>query len=537
LLLTLTMLAAACGSDDGGDTEAGGGDDTTTTTQGGGIETTVGSSEEAEPTADDEPADTAAASGTLRYVEFSPVTTFDPAGAQSAQSAYLYPVYDTLTRQNADFTLSPVLATAWDQPDPNTWVFTLRDDVVFHDGSAFDASVAAANMTRAKAFEGNPNAATWVGMVSAEATGEHELTVSFSQPQPQFPIQMSMVMGMMVSGDAIAAEADLTRNPQGSGPWVWSEADSEAGVTETFTLFDGYWNPADQGVERVEVTAVPDNNARANALLSGDADIMATTRDAQIDELVNAGNALLSVPNYFPYLVITGRDGSIDEPLADQRVRQAIALSIDRNAYNAAIHAGKGDSLGGVYPPAIGDWHDSGLDDLYTYDPDRAKELLTEAGYPDGVSVQMPVMPAIQPHMDLTIQMLGATGIEVEVIQINNGELGPRTRQGEWGISWFRDLLYHPANDLPKFVEGGTYDLFDVDDSSDLAERLADAAALSPEEARPIYAEVVSEMVDRGIVIPLAHGGQNGVAAPNVSGAVLGLNMQAPMPYGVRVDG
>lgn len=533
LLMTLALLAAACGSDDG-DVDADESEDETTETTATGIETTVGDSEDEGEMEEEETEEAAPASGTLRMVEFSPVTTFDPAGAQSAQSAYLYPVYDTLTRQNNSFGLEPALATAWSQPDPNTWVFELRDDVVFHDGEAFNAQVAADNLARHQAFEGNPNAATWVNMTSAEATGDYELTVSFSTPQPQFPIQMSMVMGMMVSPAAF--DADLARNPQGSGPWIWAEDESEAGVVEIFNLNDNYWNPADQGVERVEVAAVPDNNARANALLAGDADIMATARDAQIGDLLDADNVLISVPNYFPYLVITGRDGGIDEPLADLKVRQAIALSVDRDAYNKAIHSGLGDGLGGVYPPAFGDWHDTSLDDSFGYDPEKAKELLTEAGYPDGITVQMPVMPAIQPHMDLVVQMLGASNINVEIIQINNGELGPRTRQGDWGITWFRDLLYHPANDLPKFVEGGTYDLFTPGDTADIKALLDEAASLEPAEARPLYTEATTMLIDRGILIPLAHGGQNAVYAPSVTGVTMGLNMQAPMPYGVRVD-
>ncbi len=535
VLLTIAFVAAACGGDDDdGGTAA---EDDTTTTEGRSVETTVADGDEDadadDDAADDEVADAAPAEGTLRYVEFSPVTTFDPAGSQTAQSAYLYPVYDTLTRQNNDFGLEPALATSWDQPEPTIWVFELRDDVTFHDGEAFDAQVAADNLLYHQAAEGNPNAATWATMTGAEATGDYELTVTFSQPQPQFPIQMSMVMGMMISPAALGT--DLTRNPQGSGPWIWSEGDSEAGVVEVYDLNADYWNPADQGVERVEVTAVPDNNARANALLSGDADIMATTRDAQIDDLLDAGNTLITVPNFFPYIVITGRDGAIDEPLADERVRQAIALSIDRDAYNNAIHAGKGDSLGGVYPPAFGDWYSPELDDLPQYDPDRARELLAEAGYPDGVTIQMPIMPAIQPHVELTVQMLGATGINVELIQINNGELGPRTRQGEWGITWFRDLLYHPANDLPKFVEGGTYDVFGVGDTEDIAQLLADASELPVDEAREVYAEATQLLIERGILIPYAHGGQNAVHAPDVTGVTMGLNMQAPMPYGVRV--
>ena len=544
LLLAMTLLAAACGgSDDDGGTEAGETDEETTETTTAGIETTVGDSEEAdEDEAMEEEADeAAAASGTLRYVEFSPVTTFDPARSQTAQAAYLYPVYDTLTRQNNEFGLEPALATEWSQPDANTWVFQLRDDVVFHDGSAFDAQVAADNMNRSKAVEGNPNGATWAGFTEATATGDYEVTATFSVPQPQFPIEMSMVMGMMISPNALGDDVDLARNPQGSGPWVWQDGESEAGVTEVFTLFDGYWNPADQGVERVEVTAVPDNTARLNALLTGETDIMATIRDAQIDQAVEAGNEVISVPNYFPYMGITGRggDGVDADLLQTDLIRQAVAYAIDRDAYNQAIHAGKGDDKGGIYPSAFSDWHVPELDDTFTYDPEKSRELLAEAGFPDGITLKTPIMPAIQPHVELVTQMLGAVGITLEQTQINNGELGPRVRAGEWGLWWGRELLYHPANTYPKYTSPtGVWNPFELDDLQDLDGILAEAAAATDlATQQELYAEVSTELINRNVIIPLAHGSQNGAWAPNVSGVVMGLNMQAPMPYGVRVDG
>ncbi|MGI9597171.1 MAG: ABC transporter substrate-binding protein, partial [Acidimicrobiales bacterium] len=221
-ILSLALLAAACGSDD--DTTAGDEEttDTTEAEESGGISTTAAGADE-EPEEEEEEAmeESASASGTLRYVEFSPVTTFDPAKAQTAQSVYLYPVYDTLTRQNNEFGLEPSLATSWEQPDPNTWVFQIRDDITFHDGSALDGQVVADNMNRSKATEGNPNGATWAGFEEASATGDYEVTATFGVPQPQFPIEMSMVMGMMVSPTAMADETDLTRDPQGSGPWIW----------------------------------------------------------------------------------------------------------------------------------------------------------------------------------------------------------------------------------------------------------------------------------------------------------------------------
>jgi peptide/nickel transport system substrate-binding protein len=312
-------------------------------------------------------------------------------------------------------------------------------------------------------------------------------------------------------------------------------------VTEVFTLNDAYWNPADQGVERVEVTAVPDNTARLNALLTGETDIMATIRDAQIDQAIEAGNEVISVPNYFPYMGITGRggDGVDADLLQTDLIRQAVAYAIDRDAYNQAIHAGKGDDKGGIYPSAFSDWHVPGLDDTFTYDPERSRELLAEAGFPDGLTLKTPIMPAIQPHVELVTQMLGAVGITLEQTQINNGELGPRVRAGEWGIWWGRELLYHPANTYPKYTSpSGVWNPFELDDLQDLDAILAEAAAATDlATQQELYAQVSTELINRNVIIPLAHGSQNGAWAPNVSGVVMGLNMQAPMPYGVRVDG
>ena len=491
--------------------------------------------EEEEAMEEEEPA-VAAPTGTLRFVEFSPPSSLNPAASQTAQSAYHFPHYDTLTIQDASLQVQPNLATGWTKASENVWELTLRDDVTFHDGTPFNAEAAVANMEYHASFEGNPNAGDWAGFVSASVVDEFTFQVEFDNPAPQFPLQMSMTMGMMINPNMMGE--DLTRAPAGSGPWIWSAEDSEAGVTEVYNLNPNYWDPAKQGVETVTVTAVSDNNARMNALLSGEADIMATTRDAQIQTGLDAGNLLVSVPNYFPYILIGGRDGELNPAMGDPRVRQAMALSVDRTAYGDAIHAGLSDNLGGYYPPAFGDFYLEEFDDFNAYDPDRARELLAEAGYEDGVTVRMPIMPAINPHVELLVQMLGATGFNVELTQINNGELGARARSGEWEANWFRDLLVHPGKDLGKFTDPeGSFNPFKLDDNADLHAILQDAlAAEDPEEAKDLYGQVVRGLLERGVIIPLGHGGQNGMHAPNVEGVVIGLNMQAPMPYGVTVN-
>ena len=329
---------------------------------------------------------------------------------------------------------------------------------------------------------------------------------------------------------------------QGSGPWIWQDGESEAGVTEVYTLNDCLLEPgrpggrADRSHRGARTTP-----ARLNALLTGETDIMGSIRDAQIDGVIEEGHSVISVPNYFPYMGIVGRgDGTVDGDLLQQDlIRQAVAYAIDRDAYNQAIHAGKGDDKGGIYPSAFTEWHVPALDDTFVYDPEKSKELLAEAGFPDGITLQTPIMPAIQPHVELVTQMLGAVGITVEQTQINNGELGPRVRSGEWGLYWGRELLYHPANTYPKYTaEQGVWNPFRLDDLADLNDKLGEAAA-APDLAsqQEIYAEVSTELINRNVIIPLAHGSQNGAYAPNVTGVVMGLNMQAIMPYGVRVDG
>jgi peptide/nickel transport system substrate-binding protein len=171
---TLAVAASACG----------GGDDATDSVP----TSAVGSGSVAPPPL-----------GDLRIADFGDVTTFDPAMTQFAQAGYLYPVYDTLVRQRPAGELVPHLATSWSMPDPTTWRFELRDDVLFHDGSRFDAPAVKANLERAKATQGNPNAPTFASITDVVVVDPTTVDVHFAGPNPTFPLEMSMVQGMMVA--------------------------------------------------------------------------------------------------------------------------------------------------------------------------------------------------------------------------------------------------------------------------------------------------------------------------------------------------
>ena len=553
-LLVLSLLGAACGGSDDPASDEGGADtdpgESASDDEAEAAEIVIEAEEQ--PAADESEDDTQQAdeqdaeqpdeadvtpppSGALRIAEFGGVTSFNPAAVNSAQFGFLIPVYDTLTRQDAGLAVVPGLATAWTRPEPNTWEFTVRDDVRFHDGTPFDAQAAVDNIVYHSSFEGNPNAGAWAGFVEARVIDATTFQVEFAEPKPQFPLTMSTIPGMMINPNFLDG-SDLTRNPQGSGPWLHAGDESQAGVTEVYVLNPDYWNPADQGVERISITAFPDNNARINALITGEVEISGTVADTQVVTGLDAGMKLVSVPNFFPFILITDRNGELNPALADERVRQAIAYSIDRDAYNDAIHAGRADTSGGIYPSNFSQFHWPEFDDLFAYDPDRARELLAEAGYGDGLTITMPIMPAIAPAVELIVQMLGATGINVELDQINNGELGPRMLSKEYGISWLRALLDHPVGNLPALAIR-PWDTFQVGDLGPVDELVASASVSDdPEEARELYAQASELLLESGTIISLGHAGQNAMYAPNVDGVVMGLGMQSPYPHGVRIS-
>ena len=174
------MMAAACGgsddaaSDEGGSDADAGATESESNDQDEAAEIVVEAEEQpaSEEALDDneqadEPEVIPPPSGELRIAEFGAVTSFNPAAVNSAQFGFLIPVYDTLTRQDAGLSVVPGLATSWTRPNPNTWEFTVRDDVQFHDGTPFDAQVAVDNIVYHTSFEGNPNAGAWGGFVEA----------------------------------------------------------------------------------------------------------------------------------------------------------------------------------------------------------------------------------------------------------------------------------------------------------------------------------------------------------------------------------
>ena len=476
------------------------------------------------------------AKGTLRIAESSDVITFDPARAQVNHAGFLYPVYDTLVSQDADRDVVPRLATAWSRPNPTTWRFTLRDDVMFQDGSVFSAAVVKANLDRSKAVASNPNAPTFALMTSVDVVDPKTIDVHFSTPRPTFLVEMSLVQGMMVSPAAIAGNVDLTRDPRGSGPWRWDPGASQSGVREVYVRKPNYWMPRLQGVERIEMNVIPDNQARFTALRTGQVDIANNIPPSLIDSGKDAGLDVHALDVDARFITILDRDGAQVPALRDPRVRRAIALAIDRKGYVAAILDGHGSSSGGLIAPALREWYDTALSTVPAFNPDRAKKLLVAAGYPDGFSLDIPSIPLVQADVEAIAQMLGAVGIRVDIVPIPFGQLGAEVRKGAFPIAFALGVEYYPQAHLELYASpSGPYNPFRVADRNHIASRLDRAAAEAPAQAKKTYAGIARDVITEGTMIPVAYAPIVALADDDVSGAFIPLGLRTTIPYNLRV--
>ncbi|KOV31007.1 peptide ABC transporter substrate-binding protein [Streptomyces sp. XY431] len=302
------------------------------------------------------------------------------------QNTVLSNVCESLMRWTPQLTLAPGLAEKASNPDPTTWVYDLRSGVRFHDGSVMTAEDVVYSLGR----QMNPdNAAAWAqsfqNVDTVTATGPLQVTVKLKRPDSQFPQYMATAAGVVAAKAGVEAAGrdygtggslDCT-GPFKLGSWV-------KGQSIELQRFDGYWgNRAKAG--KVVFRFLTDPSARTNAMLSGEVDGGYLIPTESYDRLRNGGTGTL----YFGEGLSTVNLNvtSMDGPLGDLRVRQALSLALDRSGFVRTGLAGAGTVTGSLTTRAA--W--AGLpEDVRTaafahltpteQDIERAKALVKEAG-------------------------------------------------------------------------------------------------------------------------------------------------------------
>jgi peptide/nickel transport system substrate-binding protein len=294
--------------------------------------------------------------------------------------------YDSLLLREPDGKLSPMLATKWQYNQDNTVLtLDLRTDVTFSDGEKFDAAAAKANLDNFRKANG-PQMGQLAAVKEVKAVDADTVELDLSAADPSMEFYLSQAAGLMGSPKALGTEGIKTQ-PVGSGPYVMDKAASVPGSQLVFTARKDYWNKDLQKFSKITLKTLQDSTARTNALVSG-----------QVDATQAEGAGMKLVTNQVDWtgLLLLDRNGEVNKPLSDVRVRQAINYAFDRKTILDQVRLGRGTATSQVFGKDSGAWVEE-LEDKYPYDPAKAKALLKEAGYSTGVTLDVPAMPAGNP--------------------------------------------------------------------------------------------------------------------------------------------
>jgi peptide/nickel transport system substrate-binding protein len=322
-------------------------------------------------------------------------------------------VYDSLvvldfTGVREDFL--PWIATEWEMSEKrDSATFTIRDDVDFTDGTHLDAEGVVTALTIIRdgmAEAGSPGATQWEPY-TFEVTGEYTFRVDTDAGTAEAAVS-NVGLVSLASPKAMEDRESLAMTPVGSGPYILEDGGT-LGVELSFTRNPDYWNPEAFPYDEITVKTFEDNVAALNALRSGQLD--ASVIDfAAATEAESAGLALHTGGGRVNTLYFGDRAGEIVPAIGDVRVRKAINMAFDRATIAETLDLGLGNPSSQVFVQGQYEYLD-GRDDEYAYDIDAAKELLAEAGYPDGFDLAIPTWTYVAEVEPVVLQSLADIGI------------------------------------------------------------------------------------------------------------------------------
>ncbi|EJK86910.1 ABC transporter substrate-binding protein [Rhizobium sp. AP16] len=412
------------------------------------------------------------------------------------------------------------LATSWSWVDPTTLELTLRQGVKFHNGASFDADdvVFTLNyMVDPKNGAKNTVATSWIKR--AEKIDQFKVRIITNGP---FPAALEYLAGPVIIHPheyyAAVGPAGVATKPIGTGPY--KVVSVEPGKHYVLKRNDVYFAAAKPKakVETIDIRTIPDINTQMAELFNGTIDLVWQVPSDQADKMAGRGNfQVLNAPTMrvgYLSLDAAGRSGA-KNPMTDVRVREAVYHAINRDGIVKALMKGTTEVINSACSPSqFGCATDVAS---YSYDPDKAKALLAEAGYPNGFEIDFYAYRD-RPLAEAMIGMLAEVGIKANLKYLQYAALREkRIKEGvpmsflTWGSNSIADAS---AITSEFFTMGGEDDARDKS-LSDLLEK-ADSS-VDPAERKTLYKQALSTIADKAYWVPLWNYSTNYIMSKDVS--------------------
>lgn len=327
------------------------------------------------------------------------------------------PIFDGLTWVGETGSATPELALSWQNTGPTSWRMQLRPNVAFSNGESFTAEAIEAIFDWFASDEGKSSSAAraFQYITAVKAVDSHTVEFTTSSPRPIFPNQ---VAGLFVVPPKAWRDLGVTRftaSPVGSGSYKVTEW---TGESFKLTASDSSWRPP--RIRQIEYVRLVELATRVQALISNQVDIAILVEAENIRAIEAAGAQVHVVPSPLVLtlgLVLDNVPPGVDvTPLRDKRVRQALNHAVDKETINRLLLGGHFTVASQLSVP-IAFGYNPALKP-YAYDPAKAKQLLAEAGYPNGFRFVTEVRPEFQDVWLRMSQDLKAVGVDMEVVPI-----------------------------------------------------------------------------------------------------------------------
>ncbi len=323
--------------------------------------------------------------GTVIYAAGADPDSLDPANAESNPSeAVNRMMYENIVKFDEKLKIVPGLATKWEQAkDGLSWTFSLRKGVKFHDGTPFNAEAVKVFIERMIGPEKPSRGGLFAPLVSgAEVVDEYTVKILMKQPFAFFLNNLAHSASGIVSPTALKTYGkDIARRAVGTGPFKFVEW--VHGDHLTMVRNDDYWGGKPY-LDKIEFKTVKEDSARVMMLLSGDAQLIVRIPSEDIPRLEKDANVKLDSTETLRVLFVGVN--CYKKPFNDVRVRQALDYAIDKESIVKNIYQGRALVANNLVTPLT-----TGYVPIkgYPYDPERAKKLLADAGFPNGLKAKL----------------------------------------------------------------------------------------------------------------------------------------------------
>ena len=359
--------------------------------------------------------DAAKYGGTLRVAALPELSPTDPVDAEAGMIFnMLDQVFEPLIRLNPDATYRPVLAESWDISDDfTTYTFNLREGVTFHNGADFTAEDVVFSLGRARNPDISVLASKLETVTDVVAVDDYTVQLDLSAPNVFLLDTLFLIQAAMLDSETDIENLRSTKEVYGTGPFMLAEL--LPGEQLTIVRNPNHWSGSPPYLDEVIFIGISDSASRREALLNGEVDVVPDLEpmqlgpiydspDTKVFSVVSAGGVGVAINNQIP-------------PFDNKLVRQALRYAVDRDLVNHMAFQGLGAPLNDspVFP---GDSRFFAPEFVPEYDPERAKALLADAGYPNGIDISIETTDLGPGMLELPIAFkdsAAAAGVRVNI--------------------------------------------------------------------------------------------------------------------------